>query len=211
MYGSARLHNPEAGDHAISVDPAEQSAAVAAIRASWREFPYYARRYGERGWRFSLSDSGWIETLCHSGPAEAWLQVKWLAGLLAVRGMPTYMLERHLRLLRNELMLVAPEREAEFWVLTECADRLRELRVQQIPEEPSKHLAEQFETEVRGRTAHVANMGVLIPAAVADEKAGFHGALASLESWVCDPTRFDPEWIAAVRNTVSKARSLAGL
>ena len=66
MFGSARLHNPEAGDHVISVDPAEQSAAAAAIRASWREFPYYARRYGERGWRFSLSDTGWLQTLCHS-------------------------------------------------------------------------------------------------------------------------------------------------
>lgn len=59
---SARTLNPEAGEHAISADPGEQAAAEAATRLSWREFPYYAKRYGERGWRFSLSDSGWLQT-----------------------------------------------------------------------------------------------------------------------------------------------------
>src|SRR6201996_8866117 len=101
MFGSGRSINPEAGDHAVSVDPLEKSAAEAAVRASWREFPYYAKRYGERGWRFSLSDTGWIQTLCHLGSDEARTQAAWLGRLLATRGMPTYMLERHLILLHR--------------------------------------------------------------------------------------------------------------
>src|ERR1700755_2420664 len=114
MFGSARYTNPEAGDHAVSTDPLEKAAAEAAVRASWREFPYYARRYGERGWRFSLSDTGWIETLCHLNISEARAQAAWLGRLLATRGMPTYMLERHLVLLHGELLRVAQDREARY-------------------------------------------------------------------------------------------------
>src|ERR1700759_3135283 len=92
---SASTVNAEAGAHPISSDPVERLAAVAATRRSWKEFPYYPRRYGERGWRFSLSDSGWIQTLCDAGPGEALAQIKWLGGLLAARGMPCLLLERH--------------------------------------------------------------------------------------------------------------------
>jgi len=203
MFGSARHVNPEAGDHAVSIDPVEQSAAQAAVRASWREFPYYARRYGERGWRFSLSDTGWIQTLCHLGAGEAQAQAGWLGKLLATRGMPTYLLERHLLLLHRELLQVARDRELRYARLPECAGWLRETRLAQIPENRFDELAGQFETRVRGRVAHVANMGVIVVAAAADERAGIAGAVASLESWLCDPSRFDSEWIVAVRDTVA--------
>ncbi len=48
-YASARTINPEAGEHAIAATAAEQAAAEAATRLSWRDFPYYLKRYGERG------------------------------------------------------------------------------------------------------------------------------------------------------------------
>jgi len=87
---SARTLNPEAGEHVISADAGEQAAAEAATRLSWREFPYYPKRYGERGWRFSLSDSGWLQTLCELSPDAARAQLLWLSNLLAARGMPRY-------------------------------------------------------------------------------------------------------------------------
>jgi hypothetical protein len=205
MFGSARYTNPEAGDHAVSTDPLEQSAAEAAVRASWREFPYYPKRYGERGWRFSLSDTGWIQTLCHLNISESRAQVAWLGRLLATRGMPTYMLERHLILLHQELLRVARDRETRYAQLLDCATSLRESRSAQIPEARFEELAQQFEIRVRGRVAHVANMGVIVVAAAADERAGIKGTIASLESWLCDPARFDAEWIAAVRETLSTA------
>ena len=206
MFGSARYTNPEAGDHAVSTDPLEQAAAEAAVRASWREFPYYAKRYGERGWRFSLSDTGWIETLLHLNISEARAQVAWLGRLLATRGMPTYMLERHLLLLHRELLRVARDREARYAPLLECAASLHDTWQAQIPQARFDELSHQFEARVRGRMAHVANMGVIVVAAAADERAGITGAIASLDSWVCDPSRFDAEWIAAVRETLAAAR-----
>ena len=127
-FVSARHVNPEAGDHAVTADPDEQAAAEAAIRASWREFPYYAKRYGERGWRFSLSDTGWIQTLCHLSAPEARVQVRWLGGLLAARGMPLYLLERHLVHLHRELVQALTERTAQYDSLLSCANYLRESR-----------------------------------------------------------------------------------
>src|ERR1700755_2547305 len=124
MFGSARYTNPEAGDHAVSMDPLEQSAAEAAVRASWREFPYYPRRYGERGWRFSLSDTGWIETLCSLEAKEAQSQVFWLGGLLAARGMPTYLLERHVEHLYDELVRPTHARNSRYDVLRQAATAL---------------------------------------------------------------------------------------
>ena len=205
MFGSARYTNPEAGDHAVSTDPLEQSAAEAAVRASWREFPYYPKRYGERGWRFSLSDTGWIQTLCHLSVHDARGQVAWLGRMLATRGMPTYMLERHLVLLHQELLRVARDRESKYAALLDCAAFLRETRNAQTPEAHFDELAQRFEARVRGRVAHVANMGVIVVAAAADERAGITGTIASVDSWVCDPARFDAEWIAAVRDTSAAA------
>jgi hypothetical protein len=205
MFGSARYTNPEAGDHAVSTDPLEKSAAEAAVRASWREFPYYPKRYGERGWRFSLSDTGWIQTLCHLSVHDARSQVAWLGRMLATRGMPTYMLERHLILLHQELLGVAPDRESRYASLLDCAESLRETRIAQIAQVRFDELSQQFEARVRGRVAHVANMGVIVVAAAADERSGITGTIASVENWLCDPSRFDAEWIAAVRDTSAAA------
>jgi hypothetical protein len=205
MFGSARSINPEAGDHAVSTEPLEQAAAEAAVRASWREFPYYAKRYGERGWRFSLSDTGWIQTLCHLNIGEASAQAAWLGRLLATRGMPTYLLERHLLLLHRELLKAAPDRESKYARLLSCAASIRETWQAQIPESRFQELSQQFEIRVRGRMAHVANMGVIVVAAAADERAGIKGALATLNTWTCDASRFDAQWIAAVLETSAAA------
>jgi hypothetical protein len=127
-YGVARDINPDAGTHAISNDPAERAAAEAATRQSWREFPYYPRRYGERGWRFSLSDSGWLSTLSDASDSEAFEQTRWLARLLVSRGMPQYLLERHLFHLHSALMQALPAKVKRYERLQRCAQRLREER-----------------------------------------------------------------------------------
>ena len=53
-------------------------------------------------------------------------------------------------------------------------------------------------------------MGEILVAAVADEAAGIEKAVESLEPWVCDPARFPPPWIQAVRTTIAEARAQAG-
>jgi hypothetical protein len=199
---SARSVNPEAGNHLVAADPHALGAALAATRRSWREFPYYARRYGERGRRFSLSDSGWIVTLCQLAEQQAIAETRWLGRLLAARGMPRYLLERHLRHLYDEL-----RRGEEPWRTTEdlalliaCSDDLRSERVAQIAEDDFLALAADFEDAVRHRRPRVANMGSIVVAAVADELAGIDAALSSLSDWT--HLRFDADWVAAFDATV---------
>jgi hypothetical protein len=198
--------NPEAGHHPISSDPTERMAAIAATRRSWKEFPYYPRRYGERGWRFSLSDSGWIETLCGTNEREFTGQLFWLGGLLAARGMPCYLLERHLEHLHDELIRSSPEASACYEVLQKGVSLLRERRLERIPAELFESLSEGFQNRVDGVRGSVANMGRVLVAAVADDRAGVAGVLQSVSQWACDPTRFDGVWVEAVRQTVAAAR-----
>ncbi len=166
-YASARTVNPEAGEHAIAASPAEQAAAEAATRLSWRDFPYYAKRYGERGWRFSLSDSGWLQTLFELSGDAAKSQMLWLATLLAARGMPRYLLERHLEHLHSELLSASPDKSARYAFLLDLSAHLRSLRTKSIPEGAFTRLAGEFDTRVSDVSPKegVQKMGAVIVAA----------------------------------------------
>ncbi len=158
-YTSARTINPEAGEHPIAATALEQAAAEAATRLSWRDFPYYAKRYGERGWRFSLSDSGWLQTLFELSFDAAKAQMLWLAGLLAARGMPRYLLERHLEHLHNELVSASPDQAARYAFLNDLSARLRMLRTASIPAATFEKLSNEFEARVGSGREVVKNMG----------------------------------------------------
>jgi hypothetical protein len=204
-YGVARDINPDAGTHAISNDPAERGAAEAATRQSWREFPYYPRRYGERGWRFSLSDSGWLATLSDSSDSEAFQQTQWLARLLVARGMPQFLLERHLFHLHAALMHALPLEVKRYERLQRCAQKLREMRTARLTEERFTALARDFDLQVRACETRVPNFGAVLVGAVVDEDSGA-GSAANLLGWVEDGARFDAAWRSAVRDTVSQVR-----
>lgn len=206
-YTTASTVNPEAGHHPISADPAERMAAVAATRRSWKEFPYYPQRYGERGWRFSLSDSGWIQTLCDSGEREVKSQLFWLGGLLAARGMPCYLLERHLEHLHDELVGSLPARAARYEVLRKAVDILRERRLAWISAPEFESLSADFQSKAGACPGAVANMGRILVAAVADDLAGVAGVLESVTHWACNPAQFDRVWTDAVRKTVAAAQA----
>jgi hypothetical protein len=145
QHTSARTLNPEAGEHAISSHPGEQAAAEAATRLSWKEFPYYAKRYGERGWRFSLSDSGWLRTLSELSLDAAKSQVLWLANLLAARGMSRFLMERHLQHLHAQLLVTVPERSENYRFLLDLSAYLKGLRVVHVSEDRFTLLASEFE------------------------------------------------------------------
>ncbi len=203
----ARQRNPDAGYHAITADIVEQAAAEAAIRDSWREFPYYAKRYGEHGWRFSLSDTGWIQTLCDLAPEEAAAQIRWLGGVLAARGVPHYLLERHLVHLHDELMAVRPECGERYGVLLACAEDLRITRRAHLSDAEFDRLAAAFDARVAGSPQRIANMGRVLVAAVVDEGAGVLQAVDTVVSWAGDESRFGADWTVAVTETLSAARA----
>jgi hypothetical protein len=206
---SARTLNPEAGEHVISADSGEQAAAEAATRLSWREFPYYAKRYGERGWRFSLSDSGWLQTLCELSPDAARAQMLWLANLLAARGMPRYLMERHLEHLHAELVARMPDRAGRYDFLRLLSAQLRQLRDASLPSSAFARLASDFDSRVRDHKDVVKNMGTVIVAAVADDASGIGSVLSKVREWAEDPAQFDPEWIQAVQAVIEQARVAA--
>lgn len=98
--------NVEAGSHAVVTEPRLLVASVMAGLRCWRAYPYFEARYGDRGRRFSSSDSAWLATLVEESEIVVAGQVDWLGRVLASRGMPTQLLEVHLGLLHEELAAI---------------------------------------------------------------------------------------------------------
>jgi hypothetical protein len=106
MNSSNKLYHSESGYHALPDNPLEIEAALSAGRHSWKAYPYYDIRYSDRGERFTRSDSGYLVTLTQADLEIVEEQVNWLANILANRGMPTWLLEQHLRVLYGHLQFV---------------------------------------------------------------------------------------------------------
>jgi hypothetical protein len=201
--------NPEAGGHAITTEPRELGAALRAGERTRQRFPYYERRYGDRGRRFTHSDSAWIVTLTHL-PHRAEAQLRWLGALLAARGMPRWLLEEHLETLHAELLSSVPEERAAYDCLHQVTAVFRAERLSHLDEATSSELAQGFDRRV-GPTvvAALPEAGRLIVAAAAEERVGLDRVVDSLMEWLADPTRFPAEWVAAATETLASARDAA--
>lgn len=195
----ARDVNQDAGNHVVTTDPRELVAAVDGGLRTWRAFPYYAARFAERGERFTRSDSAWLVTLADHPTGER--QITWLAGLLAARGMPSYLLEVNLGHLHEALVAAVPVRRARYERLLDLAAGLRERRTAALDAARFDDLARGFPFD-----APVAGMGAVLVAAVVDEANDFKNALSSVRSWATDPERFDPAWIEAVDALVAETK-----
>jgi len=198
--------NLDAGSHAVPDDAREILAALCAGESTWRRHPYYEARYGERGQRFTRSDSAWLVTLAREDEAQAAWHVSWLARVLAARGMPRLLLEEHLDELHAALCAALPQHAAHYGVLAAAAARLRNERTEAIPDEVMRAL-------VAAQGALSPECGVtfdeaatLVVAAVADERCHIAGAVASLTSWLTDASRFSAAWRFAVMHTLASAR-----
>lgn len=203
----ARSVNPHAGDYQITGDPAEQRAATAAAEQSWREFPYYERRYGERGRHFTLSDSGWLATLCDRPVPHALSKLRWLQELLIPRGMPSYLFERHLEILGAELVRHRPGGDARYDVVTQAAALLRDERTDVVPHATFLQLAAGFDASALHIPDRVANFGPVLMAGAIDESAGHADGFCAVERWACDPLRFSPAWVRAVCAATARMRA----
>lgn len=231
MNGTNPL-NPEAGYVSIPDDPREVDAALRAGRVTYRIFPYYAWRYGDRGERFTRSDSGWLARLGRYDPPRIRDQVAWLASVLSNRGMPSYLLEVHLRVLSRILSRTVPDRAGQHARLAEAADGLQAARRSRFPEGDFRAMPDAFADRLGpvGPRSLLRGAGLLVVAAVADERAGIPGAVGSLLEWLADPeamrgsagladaiggpgrASLDPEgfparWADAVRELVDEARA----
>lgn len=186
--GSAASINPEAGTHAVSLAPGHAEAAQDATRRSWQTYPYYAARYGERGWRFSLSDSGWLETLLQLPAGEAIEQMRWLRGLLRARGMPSVLLESHLGFLAQELAI----RGTDSGGILRLVDDLRAERRGRVDEPRWQALAGSLPDCGAPRAPR--NMGAVFLSALLDE-AEAPGSTAEIVAWATQSGLFDAAWL----------------
>ena len=207
LHAAAGAVNAGAGNHRVTNDPVELAAAARAVQRSWKQFPYYAWRYGARGRQFSASDSGWLVTLCAESVGAAESHARWLGVVLASRGMPRWLLECHLAQLHEELVAARPAGAARYDTLARCAASLRAERLARLDAERFASLAEQFDATMDDQWRHrLRRVGGLLVAAVVDERCGIGRAVPSVEAWLCDPSRFPEPWISAARATIAAAR-----
>jgi heme oxygenase len=197
--------NPDAGTHPVPTDVREVQAALAAGERSREDWPYYEARYGERGLRFTRSDSAWLVTLAREGADTAKRQITWLGRVLATRGMPRYLLESHLRVLREQLVASVPERAAEYDVFEELAKQMASERHAVLSDTDFEKLARGFVGGSGGPLADY-EAGTLLVAAVMDERCGIDGAVESLCRWLDEPARVSQQWRDAVQRTLVDAR-----
>lgn len=202
--------NPEAGYHAIPADAREVQAALRAGDLCWQRFPYFERRYGERGGRFARSDAAWQATL-HQYPATQILQqVRWLARVLAGRGMPSCLLERQLEILVTELVAAIPERQSSYEKLLIGAVDLQSSRRKYLSDAQLQSLADGFDQTVGEQwRAYLPDIGLLIGYAITDDLNGSVHAVQNLRRWLTDTSRFPDEWISAVYQTLAQAIKMA--
>lgn len=199
------LCNPEAGDHPLPSDPAEVAAALRAGQRCLAAYPYFELRYGARGEAFTRSDSGYLVTLTQASQGYVDQQVEWLAGVLASRGMPRWLMEVHLAFLHEELVAILPERAEQWRMLLVTARRLREVREARIGAADFERLAVEF---IQSSGSGLDEAGALLVAAVCDEANGLDTAVPSLIRWLGDSARFGARWCVAVTHTLAVARAL---
>ena len=208
-FHAARI-NPEAGNHPIPDDEREIQAALEASNRGWGEFPYYGQRYGDRGKRFSDSDTCWLVTLTRLDPESMQKQIEWIGRVLSTRGMPLIMLERTLEFLHEELVEAVPAKKAAYDKLSAAAETLRELRIKIIPQKEFEALSREFDQAVDSKLAEkYRNTGKLLVSSVIDEKTGITGAVAALQGWLTDSDRFPENWIETVYSTIKKANHIS--
>jgi hypothetical protein len=199
--------NPHAGVHPVTASPAELEAVHRATEASLREAPYYLERYGERGRLFGGSDGGWLVTLCAGDADFVERQVLWLGRVLAARGMPRWLLQRHLELLHDELIRSIPDHGGRYRALLDAAALLRHAQRRHLADADARALAAAFDAEADPAwVARLPNMGRILVAAVADEAAEVANAVSSVQEWAADSARFPERWTAAVHATLANAR-----
>ena len=206
--------NPEAGNYPISSNPLEIQAAIKAGMNCWNEFPYYEIRYGDRGRRFTVSDSAWLVTLCELSQEDVLRQIDWLAKFLSVRGMPTYTMEIQMQQLYKELTDSIPSNEQKYHRLLNIAEILKDRRKIHISESLFETCNSVFEKHFlklnvseKKFTDLKKNIGKLIASSIIDNKNGISDD-RSLEKWLKSKEHFPDNWITAVEKALMEIELL---
>jgi heme oxygenase len=193
--------NFEAGDHAMPQNPLEIDLALRAAKVAWEKYPYLKHRYGERGRRFTCSDSCWLVTLTRApGQAAVTKALEWLRTVLASRGIPTVILEFHLQAILQAIGTEFPDQpDMQIQFNPFLSDRKVERR-RLFGAESRLHLIDVFDKRFRACTGfRVESTAELVTSAWVDEHSGLSGSLSVLCDWFTDAERFSTDWVANVQ------------
>ena len=195
--------NPEAGDVVAPEDAALADAVAHAVRLTWRVNPYYRLRFGERGWRFSLSDSGWMATLPGLGASHARGQLRWLHRVLANRGMPGWLLEEHLGVMQRVLDRRLPERADEWALFGAAREELAEQRRTVLGDAELDARSRAFAAQAGDAdSAALQGAGRLLLGAWIDHELGMPKAIESMLAWLGDRERLPEDFCDLAEATV---------
>lgn len=197
----------EAGHHSVTTDAVRLRAALRAAHRTFEAEPYYRARYAERGARFAGTDSAWLVTLAEL-PRDGCLgQVAWLSRVLAGRGMPSWLLERHLEDLVSELeAALGPGTTGH---LGAAATALRSRRRDVVSDEELLSAPARL-VEETGGAEPLPGAASLVVAAAADAANEVTRGYEACVGWLADPERCDPAvaaWLRHEAATVAPALS----
>jgi hypothetical protein len=202
----AGLVNPDAGRHEIVTDATLLRAGVRASQRSYDAVPYYRLRYGGRGARFASSDAAWLISLAEHDEEQAVTHVWWLARVLATRGMPSLLLERHLVALAGELRSVAGDDEAG--TLQAGAEALPAALRRHVDDDLLGR-ADRWAAEALGGDLPFRGTGELLAAATADELSGLTPDDRQLVGWLTYPERVPPNAVGRLLEVRDRIRAAA--
>jgi hypothetical protein len=189
--------NPEAGDHAIPQNARDIRLALRAANVAWERFPYLEHRYGERGKRFTDSDGCWLFALASAKGIAVTKELEWLRTLLASRGIPTVILEFHLRAIGAEIGAQSgAESQFDHFLLDMEIERRRLLGAENY-----LRLIDTFDRRFRACEGFKFEpVAELLISAWIDEQSGISGSVSALRDWLVDVERFSSAWIANVND-----------
>lgn len=202
----AGVVNPDAGRHEVVTDATLLRAGVRASQRSYDAAPYYRLRYGGRGARFASTDTAWLVSLAGQEEEQALTHVRWLARVLANRGMPSWLLERHLGALAAELRSVAGDDAAG--VLPAAAADLAATRRRHVDDDLLTR-ADAWAVAALGDDLPFPGTGLLLAAAVADDLAGLTRDDSPLLGWLTYPERTHPGTAQALVGVRDRIRAAA--
>ena len=191
--------NPEAGRHAMPRSDVEVARALRCARVAWERFPYLADRFGERGRRFTNSDSCWLVSLYDEAPSDVTASLRWLRGVLASRGLPTVILEHHLEAIDRDVALDDAVRASAASGFRAAIEGFRAERAALIPTDVQAGILDRWQPRFDGSPGtRVEGAAELLIAARLDTAVGVAAAWESTRRWFVDPERFATTWIDAV-------------
>jgi len=191
--------NPEAGRHAMPQSDTEIARALRCAAAAWKRYPYLEARYGERGRRFTQSDSCWLVSLYDMDEAVVVKSLRWLRGVLAGRGLPSCILVSHLQVIDEDIRRDDAQRAGQARGFRTVINHFQAECDIYLPPAVGRDLTERWQQTLDACAGpHTANAAELLIAARVDTAIGMAEAWKNTAAWFRDPARFSSEWIAAV-------------